>query len=324
LLSIARLGASLRSSSRQKGEMTSEIFWKFFPRSFKESLRDWVRRTSHIGSSELLATLYEPLQLTHQDSTLFYDAKEFVRAGTEAYVGDVPVPGWSLRKGYGKTPEEFVQGAKTTASLLRTVMKEQNLRLDRNSAVLDWGCATGRVLQEFKDEANSCEFWGTDIDGSAIAWANEYFSPPFHFVTCTIYPHLPFEDRKFSLIYGGSVFTHIRYLEDFWLMELNRILRPGGLIVVTVQDESTIEWFRDNHVGASRIPRNFDLNRLTAHDQVYLAGDSWDGELTFFRAAWLRRSWGRYFDVVDIKPRAEGFQTAVVLAKRTSAGGNTR
>ena len=102
-------------------------------------------------------------------------------------------------------------------------------------------------------------------------------------------------------------------------MELNRILRPDGVMVFTILDESSVQWIRDNSGGPRRIPRDFDLGRLAAHDQVYLAGDDWAGELTFFTSDWIRRSWGRYFDVVDIKPRAEGYQTAVVLAKRRAS-----
>lgn len=298
--------------------MPESILWKILPELLKESLRNWVRQTAGMNSAQMLAKLYEPLDLAQEPDLLFFNAKEFTRARTETTIGDIPVPAGSLRKGYGKTPQEFVQLAKNTASMLRAVMKERNVVFRSGTAMLDWGCATGRVLQEFKQEAAVAEFWGTDIDGTAIAWAKEQLSPPFHFVTCTVYPHLPFEDRKFSFIYGGSVFTHIRYLEDFWLMELNRILRPGGTLVFTVQNEDTIQWFRDNYIGPRRIPRDFDLNRLIAHDQVYLAGDDWAGELTFFKSSWIRKAWGRYFDVVDIKPAAEGFQTAVVLAKRDS------
>src|SRR5260370_39602709 len=167
-------------------------------------------------------------EICDQMALLYFDAWVFVRGLTEKRIGEIPVPAGSLRKGYGKSPEEFVQLAKNTASLLRTVMRERQIVFDGDAAMLDWGCATGRVLQEFREEASRCEFWGTDIDGTAIAWAKEHLSPHFHFVTCTVYPHLPFEDRKFSFIYGGSVFTHIRYLEDFWLMELSRILPPGG------------------------------------------------------------------------------------------------
>lgn len=296
--------------------MPENIVWKQLPESFKDSLREWVKSTAGMNSSQLLAKLYEPLELAQDRELLYFDAKEFLAQRTEAKIDGVPVPAGSLRKGYGKTPEEFVQLAKNTAAMLRGVMKERNLIFERNEAFLDWGCATGRVLQEFREEAGRCEFWGTDIDGTAIAWAKEYLSPPFHFVTCTVYPHLPFEDRKFNMIYGGSVFTHIRYLEDFWLLELSRILRPGGLLVVTVQNEDTIQWFRDRYVGPKRIPENFDLGRLMAHDQVYLTGDDWAGELTFFTTAWIKKSWGRYFDVIDLKGGAEGFQTVVVLAKR--------
>jgi len=296
--------------------MPENIIWKLLPESIKQSLRDWVRQTAGMNSSQMLAKLYEPLEMAEQKELLYFDAGEFVRGRTETHIGEIPVPAGSLRKGYGKSPEEFVQLAKNTASLLRTVMRERQIVFDGDAAMLDWGCATGRVLQEFREEASRCEFWGTDIDGTAIAWAKEQLSPPFHFVTCTVYPHLPFEDRKFSFIYGGSVFTHIRYLEDFWLVELGRILQPGGVMVFTVQNEDTIQWFRDNYIGPRRIPRDFDLSRLTAHDQVYLTGDDWAGELTFFKTDWIRKAWGRYFEVVDIKPTAEGFQTAVVLEKK--------
>jgi hypothetical protein len=36
--------------------------------------------------------------------------------------------------------------------------------------------------------------------------------------------------------------------------------------VVTILDECAVQWFRDNYVGPQKIPRDFDLNRLAAHD----------------------------------------------------------
>ena len=44
---------------------------------------------------------------------------------------------------------------------------------------------------------------------------------------CTAFPHLPFEDNTFTLIYAGSVFTHILQLMDAWVMEFPRILKPS-------------------------------------------------------------------------------------------------
>src|SRR5207244_2674608 len=54
-------------------------------------------------------------------------------------------------------------------------------------------------------------------------------------------PPLAFEDRYFDFIYAGSVFTHIADLAEAWLMELRRIVRPGGRLYLTIQDERSIE-----------------------------------------------------------------------------------
>jgi ubiquinone/menaquinone biosynthesis C-methylase UbiE len=221
----------------------------------------------------------------------------------------------SLRMGYADSAEEFVRCGQRTAEMLRATMRERGLVLQKGSAVLDWGCATGRVLQHFHREATDCEFWGADIGGGPIAWAKEHFSPPFHFVTCTVYPHLPFEDRKFCFIYGCSVFTHIRHLTDCWLMELNRVLRPGGMAVFTILDEHSVQWFREHNIDQQIMPLDFDLNSLTAHDEVFFSGDNWPTTFSFYKSDWIRKSWGRYFDVLDIKPEAEDYQTVVVLGK---------
>ena len=55
--------------------MPDNALWKLIPEFFKEGLRDWVRRTARMSSSQLLTTLYEPLQLTHEYQTIFFDAK---------------------------------------------------------------------------------------------------------------------------------------------------------------------------------------------------------------------------------------------------------
>ena len=90
-----------------------------------------------------------------------------------------------------------------------------------------WGGAndSGR----FAAEASTAEFWGADISAEHILWANRHLRPPFRFVT-THDPAapLPFGDGSFQMIYAGSVFTHIADLADAWLLELRRVLAPGG------------------------------------------------------------------------------------------------
>jgi SAM-dependent methyltransferase len=49
-------------------------------------------------------------------------------------------------------------------------------------------------------------------------------------------PPLPFaEDNSFDLVYAFSVFTHIpAEHQEAWLLEMKRILKPGGFLVCTV------------------------------------------------------------------------------------------
>src|SRR5690348_7138728 len=109
--------------------MSEPLLWRLIPEGLKQNLRDWVRRTSEMNSSQMLATLYEPLPLKREGETIFFDSKEFANAQTETRVGEVPVPGWALRKGYGRTPQEFLDAAHRTAAMLRSVMGERDIVL---------------------------------------------------------------------------------------------------------------------------------------------------------------------------------------------------
>ena len=99
------------------------------------------------------------------------------------------------------------------------------------------------MIRWLDELAPSREIWGVDICASPILWCKEHLSPPFHFATTTISPHLPFEDRYFDLICAGSIFTHIEDLIDAWFLELRRVLRPGGRLYFTLVDRRAIAVF---------------------------------------------------------------------------------
>jgi hypothetical protein len=63
---------------------------------------------------------------------------------------------------------------------------------------------------------------------------------------------------------------------------------------------------------------DLDLNAIGQHDVTHLQMDTgpWRGKYTFFANRWIEKEWGRYFDVVEINPLAEVYQSAVVLRKR--------
>ena len=165
---------------------------------------------------------------------------------------------------------------------------------------------------------------GADQSAKHVLWCRENLSPPCKFVTCTTYPHLPFEDNYFDFIFAGSVFTHVGDLEDAWLMELRRICRPRGKLYLTVADEHTVEVVMSSPPGhwlhdTSRRRQLLDLeNRYHFVDSGYeMMVTAWTpgNSQVFHSRHYIEKHWGSYFDILAIVPEAYGYQSAVVLSK---------
>lgn len=222
--------------------------------------------------------------------------------------------------GYLRDREAYLQSGARTAEFLERVASDHGTPLGPGSGVLDWGCTTGRVLRHFADHALHAPVWGIDVDEASIAWAGAHLSPPLRFVTGTAYPHFPFEDRSFGLVFGISVMTHLLHLRDLWLLEIRRILRPGGIAVLTVHDEATVGRYRAG--GAPGwMPPEADLEALEQHPVSVVRGTSWGDTYTFLHRDHIRSAWGAYLEVVDFLEVPASAQTAVVL--RRSADGSS-
>jgi SAM-dependent methyltransferase len=151
--------------------------------------------------------------------------------------------------------------------------------------VLDFGCGSARVLRHFLSEAEQGEFWGCDIDAASIAWIEANLSPPLRVFENRTAPPLALEDESCDLVYATSVFTHIGDLWSDWLLELHRILAPGGRFISSFLGEGMWEAligepYREEAVGMT----------VRRH---WTAQDAW----VFHSEWWLREHWGRLFDV---------------------------
>jgi ubiquinone/menaquinone biosynthesis C-methylase UbiE len=231
-------------------------------------------------------------------------------------VGDqLAIPPVDLRMGYGVPSDaQYLKSGEVSAAALRSLMREYGIAFDNAGSVLDWGCATGRVLRWFVQEAEELEFWGVDQDERSILWAKESLSPPFRFVTGNAYPHLPFPDHKFALVYGLSVFTHLEHFPDSWLLEIHRVMQAGGHAIFTIHDENTVAYFAE-HGRPSWMPTDLALSRIVQHETTIIHGELWYHTFVFHLDEYVRREWGRYFQVVGIRPRSDAYQSAVVLRK---------
>lgn len=104
------------------------------------------------------------------------------------------------------------------------------LELCNSDVVLDVGCGLGYFTDMIAGYAP--ESMGIDIDFKCIAWCRENMKGNYRLVDLTDYPY-PFKDNTFDKILCTEVLEHIQD-NGAVLDELYRIIKPGGMLVVSV------------------------------------------------------------------------------------------
>ena len=167
-----------------------------------------------------------------------------------------PLPSAMLRTVVAGTPDLdwFLATGRAQAAMVAEAIERQGAAVAQLDRLLDFGCGCGRVLRHWSGLAGRVEIYGSDYNPRLIRWcaANLPFA---HFSVNDLQPPLSFDDEFFDVVYALSVVTHLpEPLGRLWIAELSRVLRPGGLLLLTTHGDSY-------------------LDRLTAEEQAqYLAG----------------------------------------------------
>jgi len=103
---------------------------------------------------------------------------------------------------------------------------------ESNDKVLDLGCGNGRLLDLLK--AKKINYIGVDNSSALITLAQKRYPDADFRVGDAL--KLPFADNYFDKIYSIAVLHHIpsEELRLKFLEEAKRVLRPGGLLILTV------------------------------------------------------------------------------------------
>jgi len=105
--------------------------------------------------------------------------------------------------------------------------------LNSGDKVLDFGCGNGRFFEFFKDK--NLEYIGLDPSDKLIEIAKSRY-PRGNFHSFNLLEKLSFPNNSFDKVYSIAVLHHIpseQFRLDF-LKELERVLKPGGLLIFTV------------------------------------------------------------------------------------------
>src|SRR5262249_62356392 len=101
----------------------------------------------------------------------------------------------------------------------------------------DWACGCGRVVRHLAKRFDS-KVHGCDYNPQLIRWCQRAL-PCAEFEVSGLTPPLPYADASFDFVYAISVLTHIpTELQVPWMVELRRVLRPGGHALLSVHGVS--------------------------------------------------------------------------------------
>ena len=127
----------------------------------------------------------------------------------------------------------FYQSGILGARSIRDLLEKSDLDINGFEAILDFGCGCGRVMRQWKT-LNGPKLFGTDCNPMLVSWCQKHLPFAEFMVNRRSLP-LSYLDEAFDFIYAISVFTHLdEVMGNFWIKELSRILKPAGLIYMTV------------------------------------------------------------------------------------------
>ena len=238
-----------------------------------------------------------------------------------------PLPGGEDREGYSRDNDEWfwLSGLRDYLTA-QALLSEHGRPVDR---LLEIGASTGRVSRHFAIQAALSEVWVSDLNHRSMRWQAEHMPPNILPLTVPSLPGLPIPDSYLDAVTAWSVFTHIDTFETAHLAELRRVLRPGGIALLTAHTEETWAGLADEATKAHRMIEIIRQNEPEAdftqplrkgrsayrHSQI----GPYRG-LVFHSTCHIHQVWGRFFEVVEVLPRAHAAQTIVVLRKPESAG----
>lgn len=250
----------------------------------------------------------------------------FARLGAAAAVEkDVyPIPETSAREGYygANHLNYWLSGLRDSTNVI-DMYREKNGRMP--SSYLDFGGASGRVARHMKFQHAVPLVQIADINREHVNWVLDNLGGQIFALQSHSVPHLPFEDATFDLITAFSVFSHIETFDETWLCELRRILKPGGLLILTANidnfqdiDESWPVWnalWKHPELDKNMLRKPLDRDRLVVRWQANQSYSS----IVFYRKAYVEKRWAQLFGSMEIKPRAFGeYQTGVIFRKATA------
>ena len=176
--------------------------------------------------------------------------------------------------------------------------------------ILDLGCGCGRLARHLP-KFTRAEIHGADTNARLVRWCAANLNGVF--TVNRNLPPLDYPDAWFDIVYLHSVFTHQRLAtQNAWLGELRRIIRPGGLALVTFHDEGQRELLQTGVSADDVVRRGHVVVNDRAEGSNFMAA--------FQSRKHTREQFASFFEVAEIVgSEASGLGQALAVLRRQSA-----
>ncbi|HWC66050.1 MAG TPA: class I SAM-dependent methyltransferase [Thermoanaerobaculia bacterium] len=223
---------------------------------------------------------------------------------------DAPLPPARLRRRVSRRSSraEFEEVGRGAAAGLLEAFRSAREPETTYPRWLDFGCGAGRIARHLLEAPEIAELTGVDVDPLLVAWTERRLRGA-SFRRIEPAPPLPFPDARFDVVVSVSVFTHFDEEPGRgWAAEVARVLRPGGLFLVSTHGAA---------IAASQPLPDALRRRFADTGFLFLRGDGrFNDDVAFHSEAYLRSAWAPWFTPVShVEQGLMGFQDLSVWRK---------
>ncbi len=239
-----------------------------------------------------------------------------------------------------ETQRRFV-GADGVATLREafafySLMKDRAAALGRplspGQGLLDFGCGWGRFLRFFWKDVGAAGLHGCDVWPEAIELCRQ-LGVPGNLDRLYHWGKLPYADASLDSAMSYSVFTHLPVGPHLhWVAEIARVLKPGGVFVLTLEPPRFLDFIAAIPPGATGWEAQLRRHagdvpglraRCAAGEIAFLpSGEAGDFASSLYGDAvvplrFIERHWSEWFTIVEyLDDPARFFQAVLVVQRR--------
>ncbi len=203
--------------------------------------------------------------------------------------------------------------------------------LNENSLMLDFGCGWGRFSQLARIDLKPENIFSADISAEALDLSAQQGLRRENLIKLSSGSSFPIESNMFDLVIVNSVFSHLSERSaSFYIQELHRVLKSGGMLLLTVRSASWMKYIlklvqmRKNGEDIPKITIPLveafgnQLGKFDENDSKFIfvtVGNELGGDYgeAYVPDSYIVNKWGKNFHKVKIaKAETLGFDQSVV------------